>query len=249
MIWSQDDLIFPVSSVPEAGPLPPGGKRVRFDLAGGETLHGAHIAPSSPPDGERILILGFGGNGWNGEDVGSYLHQVYPQADIVAFHYRGYRPSTGKPSAEALLADAPLVLQFARDLVPHDRCVAVGLSIGSAIAAALAGRGLVDGAILVTPFDSLRKVASDQYPWLPVGMLFRHELNAVELLGDSATPLAVIAAADDEIIPTARTDALRLAIGAPAFDRTIDDAGHNDIYRRSDFQQAMDEALAAVLAA
>ena len=48
-------------------------------------------------EGSRLLILGFGGNAWNGQDVASYLHQVFPEADVMAFHYRGYRPSTGRP--------------------------------------------------------------------------------------------------------------------------------------------------------
>ena len=33
-----------------------------------------------------------------------YLHERVPECDVVAFHYRGYRPSTGQPSAEALLS-------------------------------------------------------------------------------------------------------------------------------------------------
>jgi hypothetical protein len=26
-----------------------------------------------------------------------YLHERVPDCDVVAFHYRGYRPSTGRP--------------------------------------------------------------------------------------------------------------------------------------------------------
>ena len=77
--------------------------------------------PAAKP---RTLILGFGGNAWNGSDVAAYLHQIFPQADVIAFHYRGYRPSTGSPSAEALLADAPLVHDFRRrpgQAGPHRR--------------------------------------------------------------------------------------------------------------------------------
>ena len=63
------------------------------------------------------LILGFGGNAWNGQDVAEYLHELFPDEDVVAFHYRGYAPSTGSPSAEALIADAPLVYDFAVERV------------------------------------------------------------------------------------------------------------------------------------
>ena len=62
----------------------------------GETLQGVHI-PADEPDNSQTLILGFGGNGWNGQDVAEYLHELFPDHDVVAFHYRGYTPSTGSP--------------------------------------------------------------------------------------------------------------------------------------------------------
>ena len=248
MIWGQDQLIFPTHAVAAAGPLPRGAERVSIDTDDGDRLHGVHIAPARSDKGSRTLIVGFAGNAWNAQDAGAFLHQLYPQAYVIAFHYRGYSPSTGSPSARALIADAPRVLDFAVERVGPTETVAVGLSIGSAVAASLADEGAVDGLILVTPFDSLKAVASDLYPWLPVGLLFRHELNAVELIGDAHVPVAIIAAGRDSIIPSARTEALRRAVPQLVYDRTIEAAGHNDLYHRSDFHAAMQEALRGVLA-
>jgi hypothetical protein len=59
------------------------------------------------------VILGFGGNAWNADDLALYLHGLLPDTEVVAFHYRGYRPSTGRSSAAALLADAPVVFTSA----------------------------------------------------------------------------------------------------------------------------------------
>ena len=247
MSWSQDDIIFPVHAVAEAGPLPKGAESFRVRTPDGETLHGIHFLPDARASGPRTLILGFGGNAWNGQDVASYLHEVYPEADVVAFHYRGYRPSTGSPSAEGLLADAPIVFDASVDRIKPDRTVIVGFSIGSGIAASLAKRRASAGMILVTPFDSLKKVASDAFPWLPVGLLFQHEIDAVTAIEGSDVPVAIIGAEMDEIIPRARTEALRSRVPHLVFDRTIEGAGHNDIYARSDFQEAMDEALEALL--
>jgi hypothetical protein len=55
--------------------------------------------------------------------------------------------------------------------------------------------------------------------------------------------VAIIAAERDQIIPPARTEALRKQVPNLVFDRTIRRAGHNDIYQRSDFQAAMRNAL------
>ena len=247
MAWSQDEIIFPIDAVAPPGPLPPGAELLQVKTADGETLHGVHIAPSAGAREPKTLVLGFGGNGWNGQDVATYLHEVYPNVDVVAFHYRGYRPSTGKPSADALLADAPLVYGAAVERVRPERMVVAGFSIGSGVAASLANRTATDGIILVTPFDSLKSVASSLYPWLPVGALFRHEIDAASALRGSTVPVAIVAAGQDEIIPPARTEALRPQVPNLVFDRTISGASHNDIYARSEFQEAMDEALESVL--
>src|SRR3712207_993450 len=99
--FAQTSLIFPARMVQGAGPLPPAAERLALDLPDGNRLHGIHILPRVRR-AERPVILGFAGNAWNAEDAAGYLHQVYPDADIVAFHYRGYRPSTGKAGAAAL---------------------------------------------------------------------------------------------------------------------------------------------------
>ena len=247
MIWSQDDIIFPLHAVGAAPPLPPGGERLQVKTSDGNTLHGVHLKPADAGAAGKTLVVGFGGNAWNGGDVASYLSNVYPDADVVAFHYRGYRPSTGKPSAEALLADASLVFDAAAKRVPTNRTVVVGFSIGTGVAASLAKRRPMSGMILVTPFDSLKKVASETYPWFPVGLFFEHEFDAASALQGSDVPVAIIAAERDELIPPERTDALRKVAPNLVFDRTIEGAGHNDIYARSEFQSAMDEALQVIL--
>jgi pimeloyl-ACP methyl ester carboxylesterase len=244
----QAQLVFPAHAVPSAGPLPPGSERLQVPVPNGPTLHGIHVPPVQRAKGDRTLLLGFGGNAWNGEDVASYLHEVFPDIDVVAFHYRGYAPSGGSPSAEALLADAPLVYDCAVDRLKPDRVVAIGLSVGSGIAAHLATQRKLDGLILVTPFDSLKAVAQGMYPWLPIGPFFEHEIDAGAAVARASQPVAIIAAERDEIVPSPRTDALRALVPDLRFDRTVTGAGHNDIYARSDFHAAIREALAAVTA-
>ena len=124
--------------------------------------------------------------------------------------------------------------------------MAVGFSIGSGVAAHLAGERPLDGLILVTPFDSLKAVASGHYPFLPVGALFRHEMDAAGALKGSKVPTAIVAAEHDTIIPPRRTEGLRRSVGNLAFDRTIAGASHNDIYHRPEFRDAMHEALEAL---
>ena len=144
------------------------------------------------------------------------------------------------------MADAPVVFAEAVRRTTPDRTVIVGFSIGSGVAASLARRQSMDGMILVTPFDSLKAVAQDIYPWLPVGPFFQHEMAAADALGGSEVPVALVAAELDEIIPGSRTDALRQRVPNLKFDRIIAGAGHNDIYHREEFRASLREALDAV---
>jgi pimeloyl-ACP methyl ester carboxylesterase len=245
MFEFQSHFIFPTHAVAAAGPLPKGAERLSAKTDDGNTLAGIYI-PSDRQGRERDLILGFGGNAWNAQDVAQYLHELYPEEDVIAFHYRGYKPSTGSPSSQALLADAPAIFDLAVERVKPKRVVAVGFSIGSGVAASLAAERRLDGLILVTPFDSLKAVAQSMFPWVPIGPFFSHEIDAGAACEKVETPVAIVAAENDEIVPPERTAALRPRVPNLVFDRTIGHAGHNDIYAHSDFQEAMREALEAV---
>jgi pimeloyl-ACP methyl ester carboxylesterase len=247
VFFFQSALLFPTGQVGPAGPPPPSATRLELAGASGERLRGLHVPPAQP-GAERVTILGFGGNAWNAEAIADHLHGLYPQAEIVVFHYRGYPPSEGSPSADALREDAPLIFDWAAARFPGRPIVAVGFSIGSGVAASLAARRPLAGLILVTPFDSLAAVAAGHYPWLPVRLLFRHEMDAAADLSAVRAPVAILAGGRDTLMPPARTEALRRAVPNLAFDRTIAGAGHNEIYQLPAFRNAMAEALAALLA-
>lgn len=246
LFFAQARLLFPAGMVQGAGPLPPGSERLVIETPDGERLHGVRIGARNAGRGEeRPLILAFSGNAWNAEDAALYLAGLFPEHDVAAFHYRGYRPSSGRPGGRAILADALLVHDESVRRFRPASVVAVGFSLGTGAGARLARERAIAGLILVTPFDSLAAVAAGHYPWLPVRLLFRHEMPAAEDLAASRVPVALIAAARDDLILPARTEALRPRIANLVYDRTVAGAGHNDIYDRPDFQAALREAMAA----
>ncbi len=241
---TQTKMLFPTGLAAEPRALSsPAASQLEVETPDGERLRGIRIAPVGDLDPGRLVILGFGGNAWNARNVATYLHGLYPNADVVAFHYRGYRPSSGKPSAAALLSDAPIVYDHVVETLGSRRVVAVGLSIGAAVAAHLSSGRSLAGQILVSPFDSLEALARDHFPWVPVRWLLRHRMEASEVMRGNDTRTAIIAAERDTIVPPRRTESLRREIPAVVFDRTIAGAGHNDLYNRPEFRAAMVEAL------
>lgn len=248
MYVAQTRLIFPTGLVASADqPLPADSASLDIEAPNGTRLSGISIPAVRDHGGERLLILGFGGNAWNADSVALYLHGLFPDADVIAFHYRGYSPSTGEPSAAALVADGLLVHDHVVKARGPVRVVTVGFSIGAGVAAYLASQRPLAGLILVTPFDSLEALARDHYPWLPVGLLLRHRMPTIDFVREATAPTALIAAERDTIVPPERTQALRPAIVNLVLDRTIPGAGHNDIYHHPEFHAAMAEALKRIV--
>ena len=155
--------------------------RARSNSAGSASLSTQHLEVRTP-DGESLkgirtpsrekaaqnapTLLGFGGNAWNAKATALTLHRLFPDRDIVAFHYRGYAPSNGRPSAEALMSDSLAIFDSLRQGQIEEPIVAVGFSIGSGVAAYLAQHRPVAGLVLVTPFDR-----SKPWPWICTGGL------------------------------------------------------------------------------
>lgn len=96
---AQTWLLFPTGLAGGQAILPRAAERIAFGTPGGERLQGVRI-PSAAGSGEdRTVVLGFGGNAWNAENMASYLHELYPEAEIVAFHYRGYLRASRRDGA------------------------------------------------------------------------------------------------------------------------------------------------------
>ena len=179
---------------------------------------------------------------------GPHLHALFPHRNIVAFYYRGYAPSTGRPSGRALFLDSLMIYDHLLQTRAGEPILPVGFSIGAAVAAYLARHRPVAGLILVTPFDSLEAVARDLYWWAPVGPLLLNRMPTIEFVRGSNVPTALITAEHDAIAPKRRSAPFRAAIRNLVFERSID-AGHNDLYDHPDFTAAADEALTRVQAA
>ena len=249
MYLAQTHLIFPtylLSLVPAE--LPSSAERLRLAASDGTDLAGVLFTPDRTDAGEALLLLGFGGNVWNVENMALLLHRHVPSAYVAGFHYRGYRPSGGRPSARALLADALEIFDVLQARLPARPIIAVGFSIGSPVAAYLARHRPVAGVVLVTPFDSLVALARDHFRWLPVRLLLRHRMPTADYVRDLSSPVAMIVAGRDSVVPARRSEPLRRVIPNLVSEEIIPEAEHNDLYDRPEFWDAFRRAIEAVSA-
>jgi pimeloyl-ACP methyl ester carboxylesterase len=173
-------------------------------------------------------ILYFGGNA---EDVSLNLPSfalAFPAHSLYLVNYRGYGGSSGRPSESALLADATAV--YDQIAARHPQVSAIGRSLGSGVAVHLAGARNIQRLALVSPYDSMVNLVREHYPWLPVGLLLLDRYESYAKAPAIRTPVLIVIAADDEIIPPRRSEALAAAF-APSQVRVVrlPGATHNSL--------------------
>lgn len=154
---------------------------------------------------EKLLVY-YGGNA---EDIFYNIDEYQAvQAATLFVAYRGYGPSSGKPGEAELYDDALAVVDdIMRTWAPKEIYL-IGRSLGSGVACYVAARRPVQGAILVTPFDSIENVAKAHYPWLPISQLLRHRFASLESLLQIRCPLLVIYGGADQVIAPKHTENL-----------------------------------------
>ncbi len=153
---------------------------------------------------------------------------AFPERSVYAMNFRGYGGSTGKPSETALVADA-LVL-FDRVQADHTHVTVIGRSLGSGVAIHIASERPVERLILVTPYDSLLKVAATQFRYFPLSWLMLDKFESWRYAPKVTAPTQLIAAQNDEIISLASTEALYKHLPQSLAKLTIiPSVGHNTI--------------------
>lgn len=188
--------------------------------------------------GQDSAIVYFGGNGESVQANRDDFARWFPRRTVYLLAYRGYGASDGAPSGDALLDDALAFFDDVQARHPGQPVSAIGRSLGSGIAAHVAARRPVDRLVLVTPFDSLARVAQAHYPWLPVRWLMRERYPAGDELRGYPRPVLVVRAGRDEVIPAANTDALLHALPRAGV-VSIEAAGHNDVHAFPAYGEAL----------
>lgn len=203
---------------------------------------GADLIVSVRPHVGPNAIIYFGGNA---EDVSLNLpafDTAFPEHALYFLHYRGYGGSSGTPTEASNHRDALALFEQVR--TQHSNVAVIGRSLGSGIAVRLASQRPVSRLILVTPYDSLEEIASAQFPYFPVSWLLRDRYNSGSYAAAVKAPVRIIAAAHDEVIPSASTEALfgRFPKGL-ASKQILPGTGHNTISSSPDYLSALQAFL------
>lgn len=173
---------------------------VHFQSEDGTDLHGWFV-PTDSSDVTVLYIHGNAGNISGRLETIQLLHDI--GVNVFIFDYRGYGKSGGQPTEKGVYSDAEAAWNYLSNYkeIASENIVVMGRSLGGSIAAWLAARKNPIAAVIESTFISAAELGADLYPWLPVGLLLKHEYNTLENLEAIEAPLFMAHSQDDEVVP------------------------------------------------
>lgn len=202
-VWLETTLMYPAPAMSQ-GDWNPGWlefEEANFVTKHGNAVHGWYCEHPNP----RAVVLLFHGNA---TDVASsaeeldFIRQRFA-VSVMAFDYRGYGKSEGKPFQAGILADGLAAQEWLASQagVSPESIVMWGRSIGGAVAVHTASVGGARGLILDRTFNSMVDVAATHYPWLPVRMFLSNRYPADQWIADYSGPLFQVHGRPDGVVP------------------------------------------------
>lgn len=196
------------------------------------------------PDGERLIawsakaqpgkptILYFHGNGdaliYRSGRIAAFQAEGY---GVLMIAYRGYSGSTGKPSEEAIVADARLAYDTLRaeGLAPTE-IVIYGESMGTSVAAQVARRAPSLAVILEAPFTSMVDAWRQFVPLVPVRALIRDRFETDRVISEVRAPILIMHGRRDRLVGFELGRRLYALAPDPKRFEEFPQARHTDLY-------------------
>ncbi len=198
----------------------------------------------NPESSTPFTLIYFGGNA---EDVlyTASSAQRFAARRMIVVNYRGYGRTPGEPSQETLYQDGLAIYDYVVNQQGTNpaQVFVIGRSLGSGVAAMLAAKRPVRGAILITPFDSIIAVASAHYPVVPVKLLLKHPFDSTRFARQASVPALLLSAEYDRVIPPIHAERLSDAWAGPKTLHVLTGVGHNEVEAHSDYFRLINEFL------
>jgi len=208
----------------------------------GATLNGVLLEQPNA----RTTILYYGGNMFH---LDQHLRALLPVlaacgTNVAVFDYRGYGRSSGKPTVAHMQDDALAMFDAVNTRFPG-RVIVHGQSLGSFMAAHVAGSRPVRATVLETTATSAAELVEAQVPWYAAPFLTVEMDPALRQVDNRAAAARfqaatlVIAAGQDKMTPPKLGKRVFEAIAHQ--DKRLlmlEDAGHNDALHSQGAQAA-----------
>lgn len=205
------------------------GTRITALFGGALDPRGGHTLVA----GKRPIVIFFYGNGACLASMGNVFEGFRRLGvNVLMPEYPGYGMSGGKPSEKGFYEAADAAYEYAaqRPGVDHDRIVASGWSMGSAVAVDLASRRRVNSLVLVSAFTNLPAVAHALVRWFPTSLIIRSRFDNLAKMPLVGCPVFIARGTKDSLVPPSMSDKLAEAAKAGVTSYRVPGGGHNDVF-------------------
>lgn len=193
----------------------------------GRGLHGRVISQ----DLDNDAIIYYGGNN---EQILDNFRGVFPDHTVYLVPYRGYSGNAGKPTEAGLFEDAEYI--FDQVSCHHPNVSVIGRSLGSGVATHIASVKPVHRLILITPYDSIERVAFDHYPFVPMSLIVRDKFRSYEKAPAIVAPTLIVVASWDQTIKYRRVKGLMKSFKQGVIQSILFcDCNHTDILEHIEY--------------
>lgn len=224
--WQQERLLFLPTRLPAEHRFVLGPDvHERWVDVPGARLNVLHLR-NPKADGAVFFLHGNGGSldSW-------FVNPEFYRAlnlDLVMLDYRGYGKSSGRIESEAQLhADVRAAWDATMAEYTGRRRIVYGRSLGSGLAAKLAADVQPELTVLVSPYESMRALAAEHYPWVP-GAVLRYPLDTAAALPRIRGPVVLLHGDADRVIGVQHSQRLK-ALRPDAALVVVPGAAHNDL--------------------
>lgn len=158
----------------------------------------------------------------NKGDIADRIPNVIPYITngygVLLVEYRGYTLNPGSPNEQGLYNDGRAAITFLHRQGIKNSCIILfGESLGTGVAVQLASEYPVAALILQSPYTSILNIGKYHYPYLPVKLLLKDQFNSFAKITRVHSPLLMIYAASDLVIPARDSEQLFNAANPPKF--------------------------------
>ena len=109
----------------------------------------------------------------------------------------------------------------------------------------LASERNVEKLVLVTPFDSIQRVAQKRFPLYPMSLLLKDKFNSSSRAARINAEVLILAAENDQVVGRVHTDRLITSLAHVSPDvEIIEGSRHNNISEYDRYHQSINEFLA-----
>jgi alpha-beta hydrolase superfamily lysophospholipase len=205
------------------------GERLRAWLIPG-TRHQAPGIGHSAPGTRHPFVVYFHGNGANLSNWTPILTGIARQGySVLAFDYRGYGVSSGRPTEKGLYRDVDAIVDYIWTRIkPPGPVIYWGRSLGVSMAAYAATKHVPAGLILESGFPDARSLFRAPSPMALLALFSTYRFPAARFLHGSQVPVLVMHGDADTVIPYEQGRALYERIRGPKQFFTMRGADHHD---------------------